>query len=430
MKGDINPILKDKSGLWSDSSNYRPVMQSSCILKILESFILDYLNDKVFFNCRQFGFMGGLSTSHPCLLLKEILQQYTNLKSSCYGLFIDLSKAFDRISHFKLGEKLLSSGIPSDLVEIIMVYLRNQVARVRWSGSVGEYKYIERGVRQGGILSPFLFKFFIDDLLNKVSDLEVGCMIGLSRVNILSYADDMVLLASDRKSLGDIYSVFKEEINSLELIINENKSKCVIFNRCRNFNFDNEIILDNSKFEVVDSIKYLGNTISRDLDETKDITFKLNNFYRNFNSTFRTFNNVSIETFLFLFNSYCTPRYGTELWPAIIFKKQIFKTFEIAYSNSLKRVLGLPKYSSNHWVAEICNIYLFRHHVALMQAKFLKRILNCKSHIFVLNSYFLKKGFYLGQILNYFNNFYNVKLTEIDVETIYSRVTWVQLHET
>ena len=160
-------------------------MQSSCILKILESFILDYLDDKIFFNCRQFGFMGGLSTSHPCLLLKEILQQYTNLKSSCYGLFIDLSKAFDRISHFKLGEKLLSSGIPSDLVEIIMVYLRNQVARVRWSGSVGEYKYIERGVRQGGILSPFLFKFFIDDLLNKVSDFEVGCRIGRSRVNIL-----------------------------------------------------------------------------------------------------------------------------------------------------------------------------------------------------------------------------------------------------
>ena len=77
-------------------------------------------------------------------------------------------------------------------------------------------------------------------------------------------------------------------------------------------------------------------------------------------------------------------------------------------------------------------IYLFVYYVALMQALFLKRILIRKSHIFVLNSYFLKRGFYLGHILDYFNTFYNVKLTEIDVKTVYSRVTyiWVQLHET
>ena len=430
LKGEINPILKDKSGLWSDSSNYRPVMQSSCILKILESIILEYLDEKIHFNSRQFGFVGNHSTSHPCLLLKEILFEYTKNKSSSYGLFIDLSKAFDRVNHFKLGSKLLDRGIPSDLVEIIMVYLRNQMARVRWCDSVGEYRYINRGVRQGGKLSPFLFKFFIDELLNKISNLDEGCMIGLSRINILAYADDMVLLANDHKSLCNIYSVFKDEINNLDLVINENKSKCVIFNRNRNFRFDNEIILGNSTFEVADSIKYLGNVISRDLDETKDITFKLHNFYKNFNSVFRAFNNVSVDTFLFLFNSYCCPRYGTELWPSNAFRKQIFKTFEVAYCNSLKRILGVPKYSRNHWVAEVCDIYLLRHHVAVMQALFLKRILECKSYIFVLNSYFLKNGFYLGQILNFFRSVYNVNIMELDAQTIHSRVKWTQLHET
>ena len=430
LKGEINPILKDKSGLWSDSSNYRPVMQSSCILKILESIILDYLDEKIDFNSRQFGFVSGHSTSHPCLLLKEILYECTKNKSSSFGLFIDLSTAFDRVNHFKLGEKLLDRGIPSDVVEIIMVYLRNQMARVRWCESVGDYRYINLGVRQGGILSPFLFKFFIDDILNNISDLGEGCMIGLSRVNILAYADDMVLLADNKKSLCNIYSIFRDEISKLDLVINENKSKCVIFNRKRNFRFDSEIILGNTTFEVVDSIKYLGNVISRDLNDTEDINFKLNNFYKNFNSVFRAFNNVSIDTFSFLFNSYCTPRYGTELWPSNVFRKQIFKTFEIAYCNALKRILGLPKYSSNHWVAEICNVYLLRHHVAVMQALFLKRILNCKSYLFVLNSHFLRNGFYLGQILNLFRSVYSVNLIELDTKTIHSRVGWTQLHET
>ena len=63
LKGDIIPILKDKKGNISDSGNYRPIMQSSCLLKIIEIFILDFLSEKINFNSRQFGFLSKTSTS-------------------------------------------------------------------------------------------------------------------------------------------------------------------------------------------------------------------------------------------------------------------------------------------------------------------------------------------------------------------------------
>ena len=82
-----------------------------------------------------------------------------------------------------------------------MHYLRNQSARIIWNNIKGEYINIEKGVRQGGILSPLLFKLYIDDVLNDISNLDIGCKLGIVRLNILAYADDFVLMANSRSAL-------------------------------------------------------------------------------------------------------------------------------------------------------------------------------------------------------------------------------------
>ena len=63
----MNPTIKDVKGNVTDSANYRPVMQSSCFLKIFELHILSILEEKIHFNPRQFGFKKGCSTSAACL---------------------------------------------------------------------------------------------------------------------------------------------------------------------------------------------------------------------------------------------------------------------------------------------------------------------------------------------------------------------------
>ena len=72
LKGDINPVIKDAKGNACESSNYRFVVQSSCILKILEMHILDILDEKVCFNSRQFGFKRGHLLLMPVIYLKKL----------------------------------------------------------------------------------------------------------------------------------------------------------------------------------------------------------------------------------------------------------------------------------------------------------------------------------------------------------------------
>ena len=51
------------------------------------------------------------------------------------------------------------------------------------------------GVPQGGVLSPFLFALYVDDIVSKVDEFDLGCRLGLKRIAIILYADDILLLA-------------------------------------------------------------------------------------------------------------------------------------------------------------------------------------------------------------------------------------------
>ena len=429
LKGDLNPTIKDLKGNVTVSSNYRPVMQSSILLKLIELHILSYLEEKISFNFRQFGFREGCSTTDASLILKETVFRYIQKKGKSFAAFIDLSKAFDKVNHFILGQQLLERNIQPDVVLLILCYLRNQSGRVCWNQYKGEYVFLDMGVRQGGILSPFLFKLYIDNLLNNISEENIGCTYGIVRMNILGYADDIVLLADTRENLSFLYTLLVDGIKSLELTMNSTKSKCMIFTRSRNI-CETEIRLGEDVLEVVETYRYLGHIIERQLLDIDDIKHQLNGFYAKFNSIFRNFKDVSIETFLFLFNSYCLPEYGLPLWNvSYILNKHIFKTFETAFSNSLKKILGAPTYASSHMSAEACNVLLFNHHLSLVQVRYVKRIFRVNNTIIKLSFPYLKSGYLCSAIDEYFNEKYNLDIWLNDLDAIRSRIMWVQKHE-
>ena len=430
LYGDIHPTLKDEKGNMTVSSNYRPVMQSSCILKVFEMHLLSILEERVSFNCRQFGFEKGKSTSDACLLLKEIIHEYTKNKNKAYVAFIDLSKAFDKVNHFILAHKLLEASIPPDIVLILIHYLRNQKARVCWNEAKGHYIHINNGVRQGGILSPFLFKFYINCLLDDISDCNVGCKYGLLRMNVLAYADDIVLIADSKSSLEYIYHKLNDNINKLKLNMNKNKSKCMIFERANHKSCISEIKLGNDTLEVVQNYKYLGHIVNCHLLEDNDVELRCRDFNIRFNSIFRNFNNVSVNIFLFLFDAFCLPDYGICLWNILLsFLKQPFKIFNTCFSNALKRIIGVPVGSSSHITAELCSHLMLKHHVVFCQIRYLKRILTLKNGIMLLCKPYIKSGYIFTSLASYFEDFYNANVWENELEVIQARIVWVQRHE-
>ena len=98
-------------------------------------------------------------------------------------------------------------------------------------GKLGNYKHIERGVRQGCILSPILFNFYINSIIDDISSLQVGCRLGLARINIILYADDVVLLTNSLEDSNLIYKKFKFLVEKIKLKINKTKSKCLVFRK-------------------------------------------------------------------------------------------------------------------------------------------------------------------------------------------------------
>ena len=401
LKGDVLPLIKDKKGNKFCSRNYRPIMKSSCILKLLEYHLLSIIEEKVNVSFNQFGFTKGNSTTDACFLLKEIINNNISKKSKVYAHFIDLSKAFDMVNYNLLINKLIDTGIPGDITKLIYVYLNNQNARIVWNNIKGFYKKINTGVRQGGILSPLLFKIYINELLMKFNELEQGCKLGISKLNILAYADDVVIFCNTYEGLNELFVELEKFLNNNYLKLNSNKSKVVIFQRKRQ-NFDNDaVILGNKEFELVPFYNYLGHIISYDLDDERDVKNKLDTFLKRFHFTFRNFNRLELSCQLYLFNAFSSPYYGLSLWNSKnIFRKSFFKTFHVCFSKALKMMVGCPKYSSSHNVADFCQQFLFKHGVNLIQVNYLHRMLQHHHSLININLVFLKNGLFFRQVYN------------------------------
>ena len=272
-------------------------MQSSCLLKVIELHIFSVLEDKVKLDFRQFGFVNGASTTEACFLLKETVNMYISDKYPIYANFIDLSKAFDLVDHSLLLKELVIRKIPADIINILFFYFRHQKARLKVNANYGEYKKINQGLRQGGIISPFLFKLYIDSAIRHLSSLDIGCRFSMSRVNVIAYADDIVLLANSGSALDKIYTEFKKSLNSLKLKINVNKSKVMLFYKgLYKYEYSN-LVHNDDEFEIVREFKYLGNVLTYNLGDDMDVKLKLNNFYSSFHSIFRCFNGINFESF-------------------------------------------------------------------------------------------------------------------------------------
>ena len=198
------PIIKDKSGKINSKDNYKPIAIASTLSKLLEKIMLERLTNHLLTSSHQFGFKPKHSTDACIYVLKEAIDIYVSQQSSVYLCFLDATKAFDRVNHSVLFDKLNKRGVPGYLVRILSFWYSNQKIMIRWGGIISESFSVSNGVRQGGILSPYLFNVYMDDLSLRLKKHYAGCKIANKIINHLFYADDIVLLCPSHRGLQEL----------------------------------------------------------------------------------------------------------------------------------------------------------------------------------------------------------------------------------
>ena len=184
-KGNIVPVRKksDKQNI----KNYRPVSLLPICGKIFERLIFNemfkFFTSNNLISPNQSGFKPGDSCINQLLSITHEIYKSFDDGLEVRGVFLDISKAFDKVWHEGLIFKLKQNGISGDLLQILSDFLSNRKQRVVLNGQNSSWTNVHVGVPQGSILGPLLFLIYINDLADDLSS------------NVKLFADDTSLFS-------------------------------------------------------------------------------------------------------------------------------------------------------------------------------------------------------------------------------------------
>ena len=246
----ISPILK--SGDNTCIKNYRPISLMSVFSKVFEIVLHNMLFPllKSIIVSNQHGFYPGRSTLTNLSCFSQYVADKLDTRHQVDCVYLDISKAFDRILHSRLISKLSYYGFSENIIKFFESYLFNRQQVVCYNGFNSKLFHQPTGVPQGSVLGPLLFLLYVNDITNHIGN------------KTLSYADDIKIF-STIDSINDCLTLQRDLLNIAErcnangLELNLRKCKIVSYSRKKSkFLYDYSI--SDHIIERADSVKDLG----------------------------------------------------------------------------------------------------------------------------------------------------------------------------
>ena len=208
------------------------------MLKILQARLQQYVNREL--PDVQAGFRRGRGTRDQIGNIHWIIEKAREFQKNIYFCFIDYAKAFDCVDHNQLWKILREMGIPDNLTCLLRNLYASQEATVRIGHGTTDWFQMGKGVCQGCILSPCLFKLYAEYIMRNagLEEAQAGIKIVGRNVNNLRYADDTTLMAESEEKLKSFLMKVKEETENVGLKLNIPKTKIMASNSITSWEID------------------------------------------------------------------------------------------------------------------------------------------------------------------------------------------------
>ena len=206
------------------------------------------------------GFRQSKSTSDQIATLRIIVEQSLEWRTPLYINFIDYQKAFDSLNRNTLWDLMASYGIPGEIISLVKNTYEVTSCRILPDSGLTEKFSIKTGVRQGCLLSPFLFLLAIDWAMKEtISDSRNGIQWTLvDQLEDLDFADDLALLSHTHSQMQAKTSKLEAISSKVGIQINTKKTKIMRVN----IKSTEHISIANRNKDDVKSFTFLGSVIN------------------------------------------------------------------------------------------------------------------------------------------------------------------------
>ena len=336
-----------KGGSRASPVNFRPVSLTSHLIKTLERIIRVSLvrhlelNNKI--NPNQHGFRNQRSCLSQLLAHHDLILSYLEEGNNVDSVYLDFSKAFDKVDTGILCHKLRELGITGALGKWIHNFLTGREQFIVVNGTLSQVSHVTSGVPQGTVLGPILFLILINDIDTGVKS------------NVSLFCDDTRVMGPVR-SEEDVENI-QHDLDTIydwqqqnNMLFNGKKFEMLRYGPDRDLKNSTNYLTPEYEdlIEVKENLRDLGIIMSDDASFTSHVHHVCSKVKKKAGWILRTFQTRNTQVMKFLWKSliqghidYCSQLY----LPSKATELQLIENLQKSYTKKIPELANLDYWS-------------------------------------------------------------------------------------